>query len=497
MRVAFLQQEWVDHYGIMCISTELKRRGHDVRVFIEKAHGRQALPQISRWRPDLVGFGCVTYRWPWVERMARTVKQLLRVPTIVGGVHPTTHPDVIESPWVDFICRGEGEMPMAELADALQRGDDFTGIANLSLKVDGQARHNPMRPLLTDLDAVAPDRGLYMDPYPFFRILTWKNAMAGRGCPYLCSYCYNNVLWDQVKGLGKYVRWRSPANMVDEVVMLRDRYNARTLHFSDDTFALPHRWLYDFLEEYKRRAPGLPFICNARADILNEKMADALAEAGCYAVFFGLESGSEALRTQVLKKKVTDRQIVGAAELLHSRGIRFRTNNMLGLPGETYAQGLETLEINVKIRTDFPTAYMFQPYPGLDLTKYAVEQGYLDERDAHTAGDGKAFFGDNVLEKPDGKALVNLQHLFYLGVRAPWLVPLIKRLCRLRPNPLFFAVYLASFFTNFVGAHRVSLLEGLYAAWHEADFLKPPSDGADDAGAAEPPPARQERAVEV
>lgn len=488
MRIAFLQQEWVDHYGIMCIATELKRRGHEVRVFIEKGHGRAFLPTVSRYRPDLVGFGCVTYRWPWVERTAATVKQLLRVPTIVGGVHPTTNPDVIESPWVDFTCRGEGELPMAELADALASGADFTRIENLSLKIDGNARHNPMRPLLTDLDAVAPDRGLYMDAYPFFRRFTWKNAMAGRGCPYLCTYCYNNVLWDQVKGKGKYVRWRSAANMVDEVVMLRDRYNARTIHFSDDTFALPHKWLYGFLEEYQRRAPGLPFICNARPDVLNEKMADALAAAGCYAVFFGLESGSEVLRAKVLNRPISDAQIVRTAALLHDRGIKFRANNMLGLPGETFEQGLETLALNVKIGTDFPTSYIFQPYPGLDLTQYAVEQGVLDENSASSAGHGRAFFGDNVLKKPDGHALVNLQQLFCLGVRLPWLIPLIKRLCRMRPNPLFFVAYVAMLFLNFIGAHRVSFIEGLYAAWHEFDFLKQSSEGDDAATPAQPQP---------
>lgn len=473
MRIAFLQSEWVDHYGIMCLSAALKKRGHEVRVFIERAQSG-FLAAVASYRPQLVGFRCVAYNCPWVEKMATQVKKSLGVPVIVGGIHPTLNPSMIEHPAIDFICRGEGEFPLAELADAMERGDDFTGIPNLWVKCGDTVHENEMRPLIQDLDLVyPPDRALYMEAYDFFRVYPWKNVSASRGCPFSCTYCYNGALKEQVKGKGRYVRWRSPQNMIDEMLLLKEKYGARTLHFSDDTFVLPHPWFHEFLREYRRQV-RLPFICNARADVLTDDLAAALQEAGCHAVFFGLETGNEDLRMRLLDKRITNRQIERTADILHRRGIRFQTYNMFGLPGETFAQALETLDLNIRIRTDYPSAYIFQPYPGLELTKYALEHGYLEE---DSSGEGGAFFGDNALRNPDHARLTNLQQLFYVGVRFPFLAPLVRRLCSLPPNPLFFFIFLVTFGFRYMGSHRVGFFDALYGAWHKGDIFRPQGGG--------------------
>lgn len=468
MKVAFLQPEWVDHYGIMCLSTVLKKNGHQVGIFIEPAH-RNFLSAVSEFKPDMIGLRCVTVNYDWVVKTAMACKRVLSSPVVVGGVHATLCPQIIENPAIDIVCRGEGEYPLLELVEAMEKGNDYTGIPNLWVKKDGTIYKNEIRRLVEDLDEFyPPDRALYMDKYEFFRKYPWKNVMAGRGCPFSCAYCYNNALKKEFHGKGKYVRWRSPENITSEIKLLVEKYGAKVVHFSDDTFALGDEWLFKFLERYKQDIT-IPFICNIRADIMEEEMAKSLKEAGCYGAFFGVESGNEDMRVNILKKKITNEQIIKAGEILHKYGIRFQTNNMFSLPGETFEQAMETVTLNIKIKTDFPAAYTFQPYPGLELTQYAIEKGYLS---ADTDKSYASYFIENPLKQKETNQISNLQKLFYIAVKMPFLLPLVKFFCHLPPNPLFYLVYLASFAIRYTGAHRVNILDTIYFAMHEWDIFR-------------------------
>lgn len=467
MRIAFLQNEWVDHYGIMCLSNILKNAGHIVDVFIEKAHCK-FIKAVVNFNPDIIGFRTVTYNHQWVLKTADILKQHLNLPIIVGGVHATLCPDIIDYPQIDIVCRGEGEYPILELLNSMQEGLDYSSIANLWVKQNKTIFKNEIRSLEENLDNLyPPDRSLYMDKYDFFKKYPWKNIMAGRGCPYSCSYCYNNALKELFSEKGKYVRWRSPENIIKEIKLLVNQYNAKILHFSDDIFAMDIPWFYDFLEAY-RNCIKLPFICNARADLINEKIADELQKSGCHCVFFGIETGNEKLRSKLLNKKITNQQIIKTAQILHSKNLLFLTNNMFGLPGESFKNTMETINLNIQIKTDFPMGYIFQPYPGLDLTKSAREQGYL--KDDYEKN--KSYFVDNNLCQKDIHKIFNIHKLFYLIVKLPYFSSFFNFLCRFSPNPLFYFIYLLSFVVRYKNSHGVSYLNTIYLAYHEWNIFK-------------------------
>ena len=236
------------------------------------------------------------------------------------------------------------------------------------------------------------------------------------------------------------VRIREIDRSIEECKRLLAETNAEVIYFADDVFGMKKQWLYDFLEVYKKEV-GVEFICLVRADIVasDEQYAQKLAEAGCKSVFFGIESGNEDLRNKVLKKQLTDDQILKAAKLLHEAGITFRTYNIVGLPDETLDDAFSTVELNIKIKADYPWCSIFSPFPGTELTDYAFNKGYLGKEFSYDSLD-KSFFLETKLDIPHRREIQNLQKFFQTAVLWPWSYPVIKKLIKL-PSNIFFKAW--------------------------------------------------------
>ena len=149
MKVAFVCAE--DEYpGIGYLSSYGKEHGYEVELVFEPkqfnlayvrngflarlfSQERENLEELTVMKPDLIGFSCVTAHYRWAIDFARAVKrELPGVPIIFGGVHPTLVPEVvIEEGCVDFVCIGEGEGPLLELLQSLERGDSEYPIPNI------------------------------------------------------------------------------------------------------------------------------------------------------------------------------------------------------------------------------------------------------------------------------------------------------------------------------------------------------------------------------
>ncbi|MDP2688746.1 MAG: radical SAM protein, partial [Deltaproteobacteria bacterium] len=351
-RVAFVQNIAFEYLGVMFLSAMLKKHGHVVEMFIPGDEDR-ACREIEAFRPDIIGFPCTTGAHIWALKFAARVKERTGALTVFGGAHATYFPALIDEPPVDVICRSEGEYALLEIADKHDRGEDFSGTLNCWAKKDGQVVRNGQRPLVEDLDELPfPDRELYSKKYPFLD-RSQKAFIGGRGCPFDCTFCFNHALIKLYQGKGKAVRYRSVANLIAEIKEVKRRYKLRTVYMQDDTFILNKKWFAEFVRVYPKEV-GLPFVCLIRADLADEETIRGLAEAGCKNVFFGVETGGEDLRNSLLKKKVTDDEIKKVAGLLKKYRIRFRTYNILGLPGETFDDALRTVEINAEIGTDYP-----------------------------------------------------------------------------------------------------------------------------------------------
>ena len=256
------------------------------------------------------------------------------------------------------------------------------------------------------------------------------------------------------KDKGRYVRFRSPSNLINEIKEVKSRYNLKTVFFADDIFVLDKRWLRDFTQAYKKEI-SLPFTCDGRADVIDEETAQLLKEAGCFCVRFGIESGNENIRNNILKKNITNEQIVSVASILKRFGLKFMTYNMVGIPQETIENAYETVELNIKIGTNYPRCSILTPYPGTEITESA-ENEKLIGADPNNISASFQQYKSIVISKYRNQML-NIHSFFQSAVIFPWAWKFIKILIRLKPNFLFRLWWAMIYFFVFTKAEGRSL----------------------------------------
>ena len=442
--LVFIQRLWCEYPGTEILSGILRKNGHNTRVIIENSP-RKVIKQLSPG--DIAAFSVMTGMHHWALKVTSEIKEKLGVLTVWGGPHPTYFPEIINENGIDIICRGEGDYVLLDLANAIDRDENVAEIRNLWVKEDGRIRKNLLRPLVDNLDTLPfQDRNLYYASYPSLKNNPHKIFLGGRGCPYACTFCFNEQLRNMYRGLGKYVRFRSPSNIIEEIENVRQRYPLKTVFFNDDIFVLDPVWLKEFLVLYANEV-SLPFYATARADTLAEDTVRLLKKAGCKCVSFAIESGNEEIRNKILGKKITNQQIIDAGRILKKYGIRFATFNMVGIPGETAQDAFKTMEINVTIGTDYPRCSFLTPYPGTRIAEYAKRMGYIES----TVDSIMPFSQQkSTLLKIDSKdQVLNVHSFFQTAVLLPWLMPAIKKVVKLPPNAIFKAWWMVVYFFVF------------------------------------------------
>jgi anaerobic magnesium-protoporphyrin IX monomethyl ester cyclase len=364
-------------HGLMSISAVLKQHGHDVQLaYFTKRRELDEWPErLKQLDPQLVGF------YVAAEQGEQVASLINAVPpggpfTIVGGPHPTCFPHILEQvKRLDAVCIGEGEYTMLELAEALESGRDPASVSGLWLKKDGRIVKTPPRPFIAELDKLPrEDWDLFDTQQSVDRYgLGQMRVLASRGCPYSCSYCANHILARAQPG--RYVRFRSVDNVLDELRMLKERFRFEEVFFDDDIFMLDRRRLREFAERYPKEI-GVPFICCGRVEVTNDETMQLLKKAGARRVDFGVEVGNEALRRQVLQRPMSDTQIVEAIACAERAGLQVKTLNMVGLPGETPGKHMETVRLNQRLEPDVTNCSVFWPHPGTELYDLCVREGY-------------------------------------------------------------------------------------------------------------------------
>jgi radical SAM superfamily enzyme YgiQ (UPF0313 family) len=468
-KIAFIQNLWTENLGVMYLTGMLKSRGYDARIFID-VRGNNALREVLEYHPQVVGVSCTTGLHHWGIAFLQAVKTARPgIVTLIGGPHASFCPEVALVSGVDYAVRGESEDAIIKIAEAMKDGSDISALDNIAYQRDGELVVNPLGHLIDDLDTIPfPDRSYY-DRYPLTKREGSKNFIAGRGCPYACAFCGNYQYHQLYRGKGKWVRYRSPDNILSEIEMVRDKYGIKFVGFSDDTLVFNKKWLAGFMEQYRRRI-GLPFISTVRANLVDEELVRILKEGGCQSCVFGVESGDERIRNEVLLKGVTDAEIRFTAELFRKHQIRFGTYNMLGLPGETIDDAFKTVKLNAQIRPDFPWCSVLQPYPGTkihrDLEQVLGRKILSDEI-------GASYFTASVLKHPQIRQMENLQKWFHLAVRFPFLQPLIKVLIKLPPNPFFTLVFQASYGWQLLRRSRLNLWQMFKYWWTQQGLFSP------------------------
>jgi anaerobic magnesium-protoporphyrin IX monomethyl ester cyclase len=438
MEVFFIQNNGIqESIGVASLAGMIKANGHQADLLLA-SHTPDLRAAIDDFDPAIVAFSALTGVHNAVLDLVKMVKtNFPKITTVVGGPHPTYSPKVIEKPGVDIICRGEGELAFLELCDELEAGNDIRLIQNLWVKDrDGDIHRNELRPPADLNELPFPDREIYYK-YDFIRDLPMKRFIASIGCPYPCTFCHEPVISEMYKGKGKYYRRKSPRRVVDEITYMRERYALAHVHFSDDLFFLRnnYEWLAEFSEMYSAEI-DLPYNCNIRYDSVVERSANLLKVSKCFGVAVGLESGNQFLREVVIKKRVKNDHMVEGAKLMHERGIKMLTTNMIGLPGETLDQAFDTVELNMRLKSNYTRANMFLLFPDLPLVDYAKREGFIDPKfdiENHVA---EAL--EINLKTPYAKEFRNICALFWLLVKFdPRWIPLFKKIVAWPDNIIF------------------------------------------------------------
>ncbi|MBX3000223.1 MAG: B12-binding domain-containing radical SAM protein [Caldilineaceae bacterium] len=444
MRVLFVEKQInYEPQGIMQLSSVLRQAGHEVALAI--ADQEDPVKVAQDFEPDIVGYSVMTGSQRYYFDLNLKIREGMnghKVMSIFGGPHPTFFPEMIEEPGVDGLCIGEGEGPLVDLANALGNGGIKPDIPNWWFKIEDEIVRNPVRPLVHDLGALPhPDRPLIYDKHEYLRNAPIKHFMGSRGCPYQCTYCFNHAYY-QIYKKERRGNQRPVDMIIDEVNWVRSQWPLEHVFFIDDLFIIFDDWLEEFADKWPREV-GLPFFCNVRADLIVRwpHKADLLARAGAYTVSMGIEAGNDRLRKELLKRHMSKEEIIGAGNLLRSVGINVTATNILGLPGSRLEDDLETMRLNADARISYGQAFIFQPYPGTELGKYAEETGFAVgsfEDISSISWERSTLLFQEVDEKLQ---VEHLQRWFAVGVEYPWMEPIIRRLIKLPHNPLVDGIY--------------------------------------------------------
>ncbi len=238
------------------------------------------------------------------------------------------------------------------------------------------------------------------------------------------------------------MRWRSVDKVVEEVKDVIQKWGGKFIYFQDDIFIMDKKWLEEFARKYSKEV-GLPFHCHVRPNLVDEASAKLLKEAGCYSVHMALETADDDLR-KMIERDMPKETIVNASKALNHNGIKIMLQNILGLPTSSLRNDFETLEMNIECEPLYAWCSLFQPYPGLELTRVAKEKGLLEEKSGNGYDDiGKKFFEASILKLDNKKEREFLQKWFAVAAAYPLLYRsgLVNLLIRMPDTPVVRKTY--------------------------------------------------------
>ncbi len=341
------------------INEALNTTGHYVWKEIEQ--------KVREFRPDVVGITTMTSKFPMAIRVAEIAKSLdPRIKVVIGGHHSSIFGQkLVHNKHIDFAVIGEGEMTMLELVNRMcDQKPDYSRVNGLVYKEGTRVIMNEPRQLLPNLDILPiADRDLMLNE----GFVTENNIMTSRGCPFNCSYCGAQVIWK------RKVRRRSVQNVIQEIEYLFKRGPSRSVNFWDDSFTSDRTYTKEMTDALKK-FDGLRFSCITRLDLVEQESLVQLKEAGCSMILFGIESGNNDI-LKLIDKKMTRELIKRKTGMVDAAGIPWLGFFIMGYPGETRENILQTLAFMKELNPSYAEINIFNPLPGTKIWNDLEQQG--------------------------------------------------------------------------------------------------------------------------
>jgi anaerobic magnesium-protoporphyrin IX monomethyl ester cyclase len=386
--------------GLLYVGASLKKNDYIVDVFDMVCEGynnctfndgfvtygssdEDLKKRIEEFHPDIIGITCM---FSSREKNVSDVSAVIRknypdIPIVVGGIHTMICPsNFLRKGIADYVILGEGEERLPLLLNCLTKNIPiyFDGVV---FKRKGKIIVEPLVSRIYNLDIIPfPDRDLIdMEKYikigtpfaPFSKEQRVAQILATRGCMNRCNFCTSVHFW------GYKVRTRSVENIIEEMKLLKEKYNIQEIQFTDDNLTADK----EFAKELFRQMIPLKFSwCTPNGlmfNTLDEEMIDLMYQSGAYQLTLAIESGSKRVLKEIIHKNVRLDKVKDIISEAHKRNITIHGYFIIGFPGETKEEMMETLQFPFDTGFDSVSYYIANPLPGSYLFDECKKKGYL------------------------------------------------------------------------------------------------------------------------
>ena len=345
--------------GILYLAAVLRKEKISVKIIdvgVENQSVEETIGIIKQKKPVVVGITAMTPVLQGALILAKNIKEKYKgeVKIAIGGPHVSADGYFIKrNKYFDFAVQGESETTFLELIKNLLKGKTIKGV------YVGKPVKN--------LDEIPwPARDLIN----IHQYLKRASLIATRGCPFHCYYCSRPAVSD-------LVRCRSPKDIINEMEMLYEDCDGDYL-FQDDSLTIRRNHTIEFCQELLKRSKKFYWAGYTRVDLVDEELLKLMARAGCYSLTFGIESGNEKLRNDVIGKHFSNDKVKKAILLCKKYGIDADGFFMFGHPGETKEQVRETIGFILENPFNIIGVSIATPFPGSRLWDYAVAGKIID-----------------------------------------------------------------------------------------------------------------------
>jgi radical SAM superfamily enzyme YgiQ (UPF0313 family) len=350
--------------GISYVAAAFEAAGCEVRIFdyIISCYSKEKLArQLADFQPDAVGAGSVTMNFYEAQKILHDVKSIdPDMLTMMGGPHVsfTVEETLRTYPEIDLIFIGEADDTIVDFAPLIHQKNKWQSVRGIAFRDGKEIVNTGRRDFITEVDRI-PMPARHLLPLTRYRALGYPVSMiTGRGCPHGCIFCLGR------KMVGSKVRRRNTELVLDEmeqiVSMGFDRIN-----IADDLFASDTKRVKEICSGMKERNLKINWSAFSRVDTVTQEMFDAMADAGCDSISFGIESGCPEMLKRV-RKGIKLEQARDAVRICKQAGMLPHASFMVGLPGETR----ESLERTDEFARSLDIVYGYHylaPFPGTTL----------------------------------------------------------------------------------------------------------------------------------
>lgn len=416
----------------------IRERKHHVEIF-EASAEKKSLQDICRYinenNFEVIGLPAFTLDLPQVKRLCKMIRESnSKVHICIGGPHTQFYPeDMLESwPEIDTLVIGYGEQVFKNLVDALDNNSELDNIKGLVYRKKDNIVVNPPDPVEREyLDEPIISRQLL--PYKKYSTYLCNSSYSTivvtmRGCPLKCFFCSD--YYDDQCG------FRPIDNVIKELKEIK-RLGIKEIMFFDDMFNLSRKRIMELCERMVEERLNLRWAARAKVKPMDEDMVRMMKKSGCGRLHIGFESGSNRV-LKLMNKQITTEESLGTAELLHSHKIEVLGYFLLGFPGETEDETMETIRFARKMPIEFAGFTCFTPILGSKVYHDSVSRGIYPDffRDftRQPIGFNDFYDNDEIISRERKKQLVKRAYKeFYFSPRHIWYIfKTLKSVYRIR-----------------------------------------------------------------